>query len=383
VTNPRFAPPPAPSPDPAQSFVHAVTIDGSNHGPYVGESSSQTLGGYEKIRFDRETVQQILQDLTADAGELHGTLQGNQLRFTWSAGHDGIGGEETALPGPDGLYPVGGLWAWEAWRPSRARDAAESAPAVAQEPPMIPVHLAGPGDAVSMIRSFADSHGTWGLWAPTLGTAYVTIRECMTVLAEVDLERVWAGASNLTGWTVVGCHSPVHPADWRAEFTANTPCELVQDFLEAIEDDCEYPDTEPIADIATMAADMGWSRSSGFNSWRSPDGSLRVRIRDDRIDLAGGPQKDTWKADLWGPIPAAILEAAFLSATGRLVQREAAADNTNAPQTDGPRPAAARLVATALRAPAASSAATAQSAAVHPNHRGSGYHVADPHQARR
>ncbi|MEY9961022.1 DUF317 domain-containing protein [Streptacidiphilus sp. MAP5-52] len=310
----------------ADRHVHAVTVEGSEFGPYVGERTSAILTGFEKLLFNRGTAEQIVADLAKDSSALLGAFQGDTLHFTWTADHDGEGGHEVVHPDETGLYAVGGLWPWSHWRPS---DTTGSSPtrtlaAAVRQPAqvLVPVHLAGSGDAAALIRAFVDQHDTWSLWTPTSTNAYVAIRECMTVAVKADFDAV-PDLDLSAAWTVYGYDSPAETPTWRAKFDSTTPCEVVLAFLNALELELEYGDAER-GRLTDLWPAIGWN-PDGWG-YTAPDGALGGKPYAESVVLWGGVLQHRWTAWFSEMVPeAAIRDTIEAVAERPEVLRDAAA----------------------------------------------------------
>lgn len=289
----------------------------------MGECALPLLGGYERLLFDRRTVQQIVLDLAEDAGALVGAVQGEDLHFTWTAGYDGVGGHEVVRPDSEGLYAVGGLWPWARWSPRRPADqAAKITTGLAPEQQgkvSVPVHLAGPGDGAATMRAFVEKYETWTLWAPTTSNAYVAIRECMTSAVKADFEAL-EGPERRSGWIVTGYEAPLEEPQWHARFDTFAPSEVVRIFLGALEAELEWGSGES-GRIADLWSEIGWTDQGTVHN--APDGTCGGITGRDSVTLWGGVPRHRWAVDFRGPVPeAAVLETIKAVAYGRRVLRE-------------------------------------------------------------
>ncbi|MFE4832928.1 hypothetical protein [Streptomyces sp. NPDC056672] len=93
------------------------TVDGSSLGPYAALPVPVSWNGYDPICVTRSIAEQIADDLNwRDAGcGLTADWDGPNLVLVWDQDHRGDAGSETFVPGPDGLYRIGGLWPWMEW----------------------------------------------------------------------------------------------------------------------------------------------------------------------------------------------------------------------------------------------------------------------------
>ncbi|MFC1435326.1 hypothetical protein ACEZDB_32270 [Streptacidiphilus sp. N1-3] len=93
-----------------------VTVEATVHGPYLGLPTAPTQGPCSTYLFTRQTVCQIIDDLEADTRELTAVWEGDAVRFTWTAAHNGDSGTLLVLPDAHQRYPIGdGMWGWERW----------------------------------------------------------------------------------------------------------------------------------------------------------------------------------------------------------------------------------------------------------------------------
>ncbi|MEZ0070077.1 hypothetical protein ABIA32_006129 [Streptacidiphilus sp. MAP12-20] len=86
------------------------------HGPYLGLPTKLPQDRSSTYLFSRQTVCQIIDDLSADTREVTAAWEGDAVRFTWTAAHDGDGGVLLVFPDAHQRYPIGdGMWCWEPW----------------------------------------------------------------------------------------------------------------------------------------------------------------------------------------------------------------------------------------------------------------------------
>ena len=107
--------------------VRLLSPEGSGHGPYVGLTTAGALDPFGSPLFTRATAAQITRDLEHDGCALTASWHGDVLRFTWSAEHDGTGGDAEVRPDEHGRYAIGGLWPWQEWSDGIPQTAGQAA----------------------------------------------------------------------------------------------------------------------------------------------------------------------------------------------------------------------------------------------------------------
>ncbi|MFB8406795.1 hypothetical protein [Streptomyces sp. NPDC055912] len=107
--------------------LRLLAPEASGHGPYIGLLPPGDLDPYAAPLFTRSTAQRIVDDLHSDACTLTASWEGEALRFTWSAAHDGDGGSNTVAPDAHGRYAIGAMWPWNEWSADTPHTAEQSA----------------------------------------------------------------------------------------------------------------------------------------------------------------------------------------------------------------------------------------------------------------